>query len=230
VRGEVSEEAGHYSHPDNHTNRLSPTWHWKRERIMSIWPFKTNFSLIAENTTKFYMELTTRYKERFPDDASLLATTGILDARNYIFSSSPQIDITDIIELARRCTAKGEDYMPIRKLIRSSEMIQKYRRRKLSAYDVLASCDDSEEPPKCTDEVFDFVFGLELLLFKADNTNFSPTDIEEACRSKQKAIEKAITGTMKKYNVGKGIFAQATTTFMEDVSLESVRNSLGILP
>ena len=196
---------------------------------MSIWPFKTNFSLIAENTTKYYMELKSRYKERFPDDASLLAATGILDAQNYIFSSSPQIDIIDIIELARRCIAKGEDYIPIRKLIRSSEMIQKHRQRKLSAYEVLASCDDLEEPPECTDEVFDFVFGLEVLLFKAD-TKFSPSDVEEACRSKHKTIEKAITGTMKKYNVGKGVFARATTTFMENVSQEPLRNSLGILP
>ena len=83
---------------------------------MSVWPFKTNFSLIAENTTKFYMELTTRYRERFPDDAALLTTAGILDARNYVFSSPPQIEITDIIELARKCTAKGENYTPIRKL------------------------------------------------------------------------------------------------------------------
>lgn len=196
---------------------------------MSVWPFKTNFSLIAENTTKFYMELTTRYRERFPDDAALLTTAGILDARNYVFSSPPQIEITDIIELARKCTAKGENYTPIRKLIRSSEMIQKHRQRKLSAYEILASYDDSEESPECTDEVFDFVFGLEMLLFKAD-TKFSPFDIEEACRTKHKTIEKAITGTMKKYNVGKGAFARATTTFMEDVSQEPLRNRLGILP
>ena len=48
---------------------------------MSIWPFKSNFSLVAENTTKYYMELKTRFKGRFPDDASLLATAGILDAQ-----------------------------------------------------------------------------------------------------------------------------------------------------
>jgi hypothetical protein len=196
---------------------------------MSIWPFKTNFSFIAENTTKFYMELKTRYKGRFPDNASLLATAGILDAQNYIFPSSPKIDITDVIEVARRCTAKDQNHIPIRKDIRYSEMKERYRQRKSSAADLLISLVDSTEPPECTDEVFDFVFGLEVLLFKAD-TKFSPSDVEEACRSKHETIEKAITGTMKKYNVGKGVFAQATTTFMEDVSQESLRTSLGILP
>ena len=39
---------------------------------MGICPFKTNFSVIAENTTKYYMELKNSYKGRFPDDASLL--------------------------------------------------------------------------------------------------------------------------------------------------------------
>ena len=196
---------------------------------MSIWPLKSNFSLIAENTTKFYMELTTRYKERFPDDASLLATAGILDARNYVFSSSPQIDITDIIELARRCTAKGEDYVPIRKLIQFSDKMQRYQDHKLSVADFI-SLEYPAGPPECTDEVFDFVFGLELLIFNADSNKFSPFAIEEACRRKYKTIEKAIAGTMKKYNVGKGVFARATTTFMEDVSQEPLRNSLGILP
>jgi len=196
---------------------------------MSIWPFKTNFSLIAENTTKYYMELTTRYKERFPDDASLLATAGILDAQNYIFPPSPKIDITDVIELARRCTLKGEDYIPIRKLIRYYYNRQRYHDYKSYLLDLLSS-EDSIEPPECTDEVFDFVFGLEVLLFKVDNKLFSPPDIEEACRSKCKTIEKAITRTMKKYKVGQGILARATKGFMEDSSLEPLRNRLGILP
>lgn len=196
---------------------------------MGIWPFKTNFSLIAENTTKLYMELKGRYKERFPDDASLLATAGVLDTRNYnILSLSPQIDITDIIELARRCTAKDGDYIPIRESIQYSDNIQRYRDHKSSAADLL-SFEYSKGPHECTDEVFDFVFGLELLIFNADNNKFSPFAIEEACRRKYKTIEKAIAGTINKYNVGKGIFARATTTFMEDVSLQAVRNSLGIL-
>ena len=196
---------------------------------MSIWPFKTNFSLIAENTTKYYMELKSRYKERFTDDASLLAAAGVLDAQNYIFPSPPQIDIIDVIELARKCTAKDEEYIPMRKLIQYSDNTQRYRDHKSSIADLL-SFEYSEGPPECTDEVFDFVFGLELLLFKVDNKKFSPHAIEEACRSKYKTIEKAITQTMKKYKVGRGMLARAATTFMEDVSLEAVRNKLGILP
>jgi hypothetical protein len=196
---------------------------------MSFWPFRTNFSLIAENTTKYYMELKTRYGGRFPDDAALLATAGVLDAQNYILPSPPQIDITDIIELARKSTTKGEDYVPMRRFIQYSAHLQRYREHKSSVADLL-SFEYSQGLPECTDEVFDFVFGLELLLFRVDNQRFSPHAIEEACRSKYKTIEKGITGTMKKYNVGKGIFARATTTFMEDASVEAVRNRLGILP
>jgi len=196
---------------------------------MSIFPFKTNYSLIAENTTKFYMELITRYKDRFPDDVSLLATAGVLDARHYVFPSPPQIDITDIIELAQKSTAKDEGHISMRRLIQYSAPLQRYREHKSSVADLL-SFEYSEGSPECTDEVFDFVFGLELLIFKADTTKLSPFAIEEACQRKYRTIEKAIAETMKKYSVGKGRFARATTAFMEDVSLEAVRNSLGILP
>lgn len=196
---------------------------------MRIWPFKTNFSLIAENTTRFYMELKGRYKEKFPDHASLLATAGVLDARNYVFASPPQIDITDVIELAQKCTAKDEGYVPMRKFIQYSTHFQGYREHK-SSYVERLSFEYSEGPPECTDEVFDFVFGLELLIFNADCNEFSPSRIEEACRRKYKTIEKAITQTMKKYKVGQGILARATTAFMENSSLEPLRNSLGILP
>jgi hypothetical protein len=196
---------------------------------MSIWPFKTNFSLIAENTTKYYMELKTRYSGRFPDDASLLATAGVLDAQNYIFPSPPQIDIVDVIELARKSTTKDEGYIPMRKLIQYSAHLQRYREHKSSVAGLL-SFEYSEGSPECTDEVFDFIFGLELLLFKVDNQRFSPHAIEEACRSKYKTIEKAIMQTMKKYKVGRGMLARATTAFMENPSLEPLKNSLGILP
>jgi len=195
---------------------------------MSIWPLKSNFSLIAENTTKYYMELKTRYGGRFPDDASLLAAAGILDAQNYILPLPPKIEITDVIELARKCTDKEENNVPIRKTIRLWEMEDRYRQR-FSVADLSGSLEDSAEPCECTDEVFDFVFGLELMLFQADNNRFSQYDIHQACLSKHKTIEKAITGTMRKYNVGRGVFAQATTTFMEDVSLKAVRDRLGIL-
>jgi hypothetical protein len=196
---------------------------------MSFWPLKTNFSLIAENTTKYYMELKGRYKERFADDASLLAAAGVLDAQNYIFPSPPKIDITDVMELARKCTAKDEDYIPMRKLIQYSDNTRRYRDHKSSIADLL-SFEYSGGSSECTDEVFDFVFGLELFLFEVDNKRFSPQAIEEACRSKYKTIEKAITQTMKKYKVGQGILARATTAFMENSSLEPLRNRLGILP
>ena len=41
-------------------------------------PFKSNYTLIAENTTKYYVELTKNHKDRFSDEASLLATAGAI--------------------------------------------------------------------------------------------------------------------------------------------------------
>lgn len=48
-------------------------------------PVTDNFTLIATNTTKYYLELTRDYSDRFSDEASLLATAGVLDAQNYVF-------------------------------------------------------------------------------------------------------------------------------------------------
>ena len=84
----------------------------------------------------------------------------------------------------------------------------------------------------CSIVLFSITLGIEYgdSRLLNENKRLPPSEIEEACRSKHKTIEKAITGTMKKYKVGKGILARATTTFMEDVSLKPVRDRLGILP
>lgn len=53
--------------------------------LLDIMGSESNFTLIAENTTKYYLELRKNYKDRFNDEVSLLATAGILDAQFYIF-------------------------------------------------------------------------------------------------------------------------------------------------
>ena len=51
-------------------------------------PFKSNFVRIAENTTKYYLELTRNYSNRFDDKVALLTTAGVLvKANNGIFSA-----------------------------------------------------------------------------------------------------------------------------------------------
>jgi len=44
------------------------------------------FELVAMHTTNFYASLVRKYKEKFRDEASLLAAAGIIDAGNYVFA------------------------------------------------------------------------------------------------------------------------------------------------
>lgn len=67
--------------------------------------FKSNFARIAENTTKYYLELRTNYGSRFSDEISLLATAGVLDAQNYIFVEH-SIEIDTIIDMARKAVSQ----------------------------------------------------------------------------------------------------------------------------
>ncbi len=44
------------------------------------------FALIAANTANFYSTLIRKYKDKFKDEASLLAAAGIIDAANYVLA------------------------------------------------------------------------------------------------------------------------------------------------
>ena len=60
---------------------------------------ESNFTLIAENTTKYYLELTKNYKNRFNNETSLLAAAGILDAQSYVIEKT--ISPSEIIDIAQ---------------------------------------------------------------------------------------------------------------------------------
>jgi len=199
---------------------------------MVFWPFKSNFTFIAENTTKFYLELEKCYKAKFVDRASLLATAGVLDAYYYIFKAkNPQITIEDIVELARDSSIHDEDHPPMRKLISFQKRFTNYKRGKASAIDMIVGDDEeksSAEINELTDDLFDFVYKLEMTIFMADNPRISPSRIEESCQNKYKTIEKAIIQTIRKHKVGKGKFAKTTTMLMESPRLLNTRQQLGI--
>ncbi len=67
---------------------------------------ESNFTLIAEITTKFYLELEKNYRECFADKTGLFATSGVLDAQWYVFSG--QIKVAEIIDIAKK-TIKSDD-------------------------------------------------------------------------------------------------------------------------
>ena len=69
--------------------------------------FKSNFTRIAENTTKYYLELTRNYGNRFDDEVALLTTVGALDAQTYVFVEG-SIDLDTISYIAKQAVSKEE--------------------------------------------------------------------------------------------------------------------------
>lgn len=67
-----------------------------------------NFTYVARNITKFYLELSKDYKECFRDEVSLLTAVGVLDAQIYIFSEG-SISISEIEEIAQKSVTSEED-------------------------------------------------------------------------------------------------------------------------
>ena len=59
---------------------------------------ENNYVLIAVNTTKYYLELARGYHDRFKSEASLLATSGVLDAQYYIVEL--MVKPSEILEMA----------------------------------------------------------------------------------------------------------------------------------
>ena len=50
---------------------------------MGFWPFKSNFTLIAENTTKYYLELIRNYSNRFDEMDCLVIVSDHNEFRGY---------------------------------------------------------------------------------------------------------------------------------------------------
>ena len=67
-----------------------------------------NFAFIATNTTKYYLELTRNYGNRFSDKASLIATAGILDAQTYVFVERT-ISLPTMLDMAKEATSSVEE-------------------------------------------------------------------------------------------------------------------------
>ena len=194
--------------------------------------FKSNFTLIAENTTKYYLELKNRYSNSFENDISLLAIAGILDAQNYIFTSPPTIDTNEIFELANDSITNDApltSIKSIKSLINFEKMTRHSKSGNLSLRDFLSEDEESEnETSETINILFTFIFGLEVMIFKADSPNISPSMLERACRDKYKTIEKAIISTIEKYKVGSGLIAKATTNFMEHPKSGPFRHQCGL--
>lgn len=77
------------------------------DEFLKAFGTENNSTFIAENTTKYYLELSRNYGGRFNDESSLLATAGILDARVYIFIEQ-SIQPSEIIKLAKKSISSND--------------------------------------------------------------------------------------------------------------------------
>ncbi len=98
---------------------------------------ESNFTLIATVTTKYYMELKTHYAASLPDETSLLAMSGILDANVYILGTG-QLDPTQIVELAK--ATQGEDDRLLEVMIQFEALLLSVHTPELPHEEVLNAC------------------------------------------------------------------------------------------
>lgn len=180
---------------------------------MELWGvFKSNYALIAENTTKYHLELNNNYGDRFGDELSLLATAGVLAAQTYVFIEH-SVEIDAIVEMAREAVSPKE-LSTYRRLKTQELMSQKSITRFFEDEDLIS------------DPLFNFVFSLEVALFEVA-THLSVSDIELACFRKADVIASAIRATLEKYS-SECRFTSAVTTFMESSELRHTRKQLGM--
>jgi len=177
--------------------------------------FKSNFTRIAENTTKYYLELKNNYGNRFSDETSLLTTAGVLDAQNYIFRKKQQISIEQIMDMAEKA-ASGKQGILLNRLLSKIGLREKLE---LGAY---------IQSLFSTEPLAYFIFTLEVEMFKVDTPFLGESDITMACLRKLGNIKKAIEKTKGKYR-GKDLLAKATAKFMESHEFQPIRKELGII-
>jgi hypothetical protein len=69
---------------------------------------ESNFTLIASNITKYYLELTRNYSKRFSGEVSLLAAAGLLDAQFYVLIEGV-ISLSEILDMAKKSALLGDE-------------------------------------------------------------------------------------------------------------------------
>ncbi|MCD6599553.1 MAG: hypothetical protein J7L19_03170 [Dehalococcoidia bacterium] len=184
-------------------------------------PFKSNFTRIAETTTKFYLELTRKYNDRFDSEISLLATAGVLDAQWYVFARNPQISVSEIIQKARDIVS-GDDFVAV--TVRHMRLTKNLEKTRTNFGDFLTSFGDYVAEP---DPLIDFVVSLEERIFEVESPRVGRTAIMGTCSKGMPTITTAIQKTKEKYT-GERRISSDTARFMESPRFESFRKELGI--
>lgn len=166
------------------------------------------YVLIARNTTYIYEILSTDFKDRFPNEDVLLATSGVIDALKYVTEGS--LPVGQI--LTGSLTSEfGECYLDFMKFDMSDNPT-----REFWIHD--------------TPRILYFVMQLEALIFHVD-THVPPKHIFSAVKSKKNAIKKEIKTTQHKYKAqGAPPLLKANTySFMNGEAFAGLRDELGVI-
>ena len=67
-----------------------------------------HFTLVAANTTKYYLELTRNYHNRFNDEVTLLAAAGLLDAQVHLYLEQ-KVSPAQILDMAKKSVLAKEE-------------------------------------------------------------------------------------------------------------------------
>ena len=162
-----------------------------------------NFVLIARNLTYIHEILRNDYKERFPDEDTLLITCGVIDTRAYNFS-------LEDMKLALRRAKEGECFL--------EESLNHPRPRNYFSL-------------VCTQDLFlNFVLELELMRFLNDSSLRRENILTSIVSSKEK-IKKTIDHAKRSYARRKRplLWCRAVSNFMISFALEEVRDQIGII-
>jgi hypothetical protein len=164
-----------------------------------------NFVLIARNLTYIYEILHDEYKERFPDEDTLLMTCGIIDTLSYNF---PLEDMKLAVRRAKNGTC----------FVENLSYNQVNERNVMLAY--------TQKP----NLFLNFVMELETIMFLNDSS-LPRQDIMTAVVSAKEKIERTIDSAKRSSARGKRppSWHRATSNFMTSDAFEGVRNELGII-
>ncbi|MCK5611944.1 hypothetical protein KAR91_59290 [Candidatus Pacearchaeota archaeon] len=166
-----------------------------------------NYVLIARNTTFIYEVLRNDFDSNFPDDKTLLATSGVIDTLEYI--EKKQLAVDDV--------QTGVMYAEIGKcfLDLGCEFSLYY-----NPFDEVSREDHT---------LLCFILQLEAYIFRID-TNTLPRLILNAIKTKSDSIKRTIESTQMKYKNGKtpSYIKSQVHSFMNDDFYAGLRKNLGV--
>ena len=166
------------------------------------------YILIARNTTYICEILSTDFKDQFPNEGVLLATSGAIDVLKYVMEGS--LPVGHIVTGAQT-SEFGSCHLDFMNINMSDNPA-----RELFIHD--------------TSSLLYFIMQLEALIFHID-TRVPPEHILSAVKSKKRIIEKEVKKTHNKYEAqGAPPWLKAKTyAFMNGEAFAELRDELGII-